>query len=108
MYSAFKKKLKSDIKGAQFVGYVSEQSAYHHGEESLENTIVNLAQSFVGSNNIPLLYPSGQFGTRLQGGKDAASPRYIFTKLMNSARKIFPADDDPLLNYKDDDGLLVE
>lgn len=45
------------------------------------STIVNLAQNFVGSNNINLLQPLGQFGTRLQGGKDAASPRYIFTML---------------------------
>lgn len=44
-------------------------------------TIVNLAQNFVGSNNINVLMPIGQFGTRLQGGKDSASPRYIFTML---------------------------
>lgn len=44
-------------------------------------TIVGLAQNFVGSNNINLLMPIGQFGTRLQGGKDAASARYIFTSL---------------------------
>ena len=60
---------------AQLAGYVSEHSAYHHGEASLAGTIVNLAQDYVGSNNINLLFPSGQFGTRLQGGKDAASPR---------------------------------
>jgi len=44
-------------------------------------TIVNLAQNYVGSNNINVLMPIGQFGTRLQGGKDSASPRYIFTML---------------------------
>ena len=62
-------------------GYVSENSAYHHGEASLNGAIVNMAQDFVGSNNINLLLPNGQFGTRLQGGKDSASERYIFTKL---------------------------
>jgi DNA topoisomerase II len=51
---------------AQFAGYVSEHSAYHHGEQSLMTTIIGMAQNFVGSNNINLLYPSGQFGTRLQ------------------------------------------
>lgn len=60
---------------AQLAGYVSEHSAYHHGEASLQSTIIGLAQDFVGSNNLNLLYPSGQFGTRLQGGKDAASAR---------------------------------
>ena len=45
------------------------------------NTIINLAQNYIGSNNLNLLQPIGQFGTRLYGGKDAASPRYIFTQL---------------------------
>ena len=63
MFSCFKRKLKSDIKVAQLSGYVSEHSAYHHGEASLASTIVNLAQDFVGTNNINLLVPSGQFGT---------------------------------------------
>ena len=67
MFSCFKRKLKSDIKVAQLSGYVSEHSAYHHGEASLASTIVNLAQDFVGTNNINLLVPSGQFGTPLQG-----------------------------------------
>lgn len=48
---------------------------------SLMMTIVGLAQNFVGSNNLNLLQPLGQFGTRLHGGKDSASPRYIFTML---------------------------
>ena len=51
---------------AQLSGYVSEHAAYHHGEASLQSTIVGMAQSFVGSNNINLLAPKGQFGTRLQ------------------------------------------
>ena len=72
---------KKEVKVAQLAGSVAEHSAYHHGEQSLMGTIINLAQNFVGSNNINLLMPNGQFGTRLQGGKDAASPRYIFTQL---------------------------
>ena len=81
LYAAFKKNLFNEIKVAQFTGYVSEHSCYHHGEASLNQAIVGMAQNFVGSNNIPLLYPSGQFGTRLQGGKDSASERYIYTRL---------------------------
>lgn len=50
-------------------------------------TIVNLAQNFVGSNNVNILQPLGQFGTRINGGKDAASPRYIFTMLRYGADK---------------------
>ena len=108
LYSAFKKNLHTEIKVAQFTGYVSEHSGYHHGEASLNAAIVGMAQNFVGSNNINLLVPSGQFGTRLQGGKDSASERYIFTFLNNITRAIFPAVDDNILKYLDDDGQIVE
>jgi len=108
LYSAFKKKLTTEIKVAQFSGYVSEHSGYHHGEASLNAAIVGMAQNFVGSNNINLLVPSGQFGTRLQGGKDSASERYIFTYLNNLARMIYREDDDAILSYLNDDGFLVE
>jgi DNA topoisomerase-2 len=108
LYSAFKKNLHAEIKVAQFTGYVSEHSGYHHGEASLNAAIVGMAQNFVGSNNINLLVPSGQFGTRLQGGKDSASERYIFTFLNPITRAIFPAVDDNILKYLDDDGQIVE
>ena len=108
LYSAFKKNLTTEIKVAQFSGYVSEHSGYHHGEASLNGAIVGMAQNFVGSNNINLLMPNGQFGTRLQGGKDSASERYIFTMLSKITRSIYPALDDPILEYLNDDGLLVE
>ena len=75
----------------------AEHTAYHHGEVSLHATIIGMAQNFVGSNNMPLLVPSGQFGTRLTGGQDAASPRYIFTKLADVSRLLFPEADDALL-----------
>ena len=108
LYSAFKKRLNSEIKVAQFSGYVSEHSGYHHGEASLNSAIVGLAQNFVGSNNINLFVPNGQFGTRLQGGKDSASERYIFTLLNSITRHIYPEADDNILTYLDDDGTLVE
>jgi len=93
---------------AQLAGYVSEHSAYHHGEASLQQTIVGLAQDFVGSNNVNLLVPSGQFGTRLQGGKDAASPRYIYTRLAPLARHLFHKADDKLLRYLCEEGQSIE
>ena len=112
LFACLKRKLDrpgaAEIKVAQLSGYISEHTAYHHGEQSLQSTIINMAQDFMGSNNLPLLYPSGQFGTRLQGGKDAASPRYIFTKLMPIVRKLFPQADDGLLEACEDDGMLVE
>ena len=108
LYSAFKKNLTTEIKVAQFSGYVSEHSGYHHGEASLNAAIVGMAQNFVGSNNINLFMPNGQFGTRLQGGKDSASERYIFTQLNKITRILFPSNDDNVLTYLNDDGFLVE
>lgn len=104
LFACFKRKLKGEIKVAQLSGYVAEHSAYHHGEISLCQTIVTMAQSFVGSNNINLLLPIGQFGTRNMGGKEAASPRYIFTSLSPVTRTLFHEDDDALLNYLEEEG----
>lgn len=108
LYSAFKRNLKSEIRVAQFAGYVSEHSGYHHGEASLNDAIVGMAQDFVGSNNLAWLVPQGQFGTRLQGGKDSASPRYIHTYLHPHVSHLVPSDDFDVLTYRDDDGVLVE
>ena len=108
LYSAFKKNLTTEIKVAQFSGYVSEHSCYHHGEASLNAAIIGMAQNFIGSNNINLFMPNGQMGTRLMGGQDAASERYIYTQLSPITRYLFPVKDDPILSYLNDDGTLVE
>lgn len=108
IFTCIKRNDKREVKVAQLAGSVAEHSAYHHGEVSLTGTIINLAQDFVGSNNINLLLPIGQFGTRLQGGKDAASPRYIFTMMNSVAKTLFSNLDSPLLNYLYDDNLKIE
>jgi DNA topoisomerase-2 len=108
LYSAFKKRLTTEIKVAQFSGYISENSCYHHGEASLNAAIVGMAQNFVGANNINLFMPNGQMGTRLMGGQDAASERYIYTQLSKITRCIFPEKDDNILTYLNDDGTMVE
>ena len=108
LYSCFKRKLYSEIRVAQLAGYVSENAAYHHGEASLQGAIIGMAQNYVGSNNINLLEPNGQFGTRIMGGSDAASSRYIHTELNKLTQFIYPKEDFPLLQYIEDDGLSVE
>jgi len=96
LYACFKRERgaasgkMAEVKVAQLAAYCSEHTSYHHGEASLSNAIVKMAQDFVGSNNVPLLLPIGQFGTRLQGGEDSASARYIFTRLNPVTRAIFP------------------
>jgi DNA topoisomerase-2 len=108
LFGALKRNLTTKIKVAQLAGYVSEHSGYHHGEASLNETIIGMAQDFVGSNNIAWFVPQGQFGTRLEGGSDSAAPRYIFTYLQPSTKHLVPHDDLALLNYREDDGLSVE
>ena len=108
LYSCLKRNLFKEIRVAQLAGYVSENAAYHHGEASLQGAIIGMAQDYVGSNNINLLMPNGQFGTRIMGGQDAASCRYIHTELNPIIQYLYPLSDFPLLEYNDDDGVFVE
>ncbi|PHJ15713.1 dna topoisomerase, partial [Cystoisospora suis] len=108
LFACIKKNMKQEIKVAQLAGYVSEVSAYHHGEASLQQTIVSMAQRFVGSNNLNFLEPVGQFGSRKEGGKDASAARYIFTRLSFFTRLIFHEADDPLLEYEYEEGQRIE
>lgn len=101
-------KLQSEIKVAQLASYVSEQTHYHHGEVSLEQTIIGMAQDFMGKNNLPLLRPIGQFGSILHGGKDHAQSRYIFTSLMKYTNTIFCDKDSHLLQYNIDEDKKIE
>jgi DNA topoisomerase-2 len=108
LYACYLKKLfKDEIKVAQLSGFIAEKTCYHHGEVSLQEAIIGMAQNFVGSNNINLLLPSGQFGTRLMKN-DSASPRYIFTRLSDITPYIFRQEDMPILNYLEDDGIQIE
>jgi len=109
LYGAFLRGLdKDEVKVAQLAGFVSDKAAYHHGEMSLMGAIIGMAQNFVGSNNINILKPNGQFGTRLKGGSDAASSRYIWTMLEELTPLIFNPMDSPVLNQQDDDGMPIE
>lgn len=109
LFACFKKKLwNHPVKVAQLAGSVAELTQYHHGEQNLLETITKLAQDFVGSNNLPYLIQDGQFGTRLEGGKDAAAARYIYTKLEQRTRLLFREEDEPLYTYVESDGEKVE
>jgi DNA topoisomerase-2 len=111
LYAAFKRKLyfhKKTVKVAQFAGYVSEHTGYHHGEQNLYSTITRMGQRFPGSNNIPLFNDAGQFGSRLMMGNDAANARYIFTKLEQLTTLIFRQEDNIYLPDIEDEGQIVE
>lgn len=111
LYVCFLRNLKykgKTLKVAQLGPSVAEKTDYHHGEQNLYPTIAGMAQSYVGSNNIPYLFRDGQFGTRYENGRDSADPRYIFTKLDALTRLIYRQDDDMLLDYIECDGQKIE
>ncbi len=108
VFACLKKNLERDMTVAQLAGYIGEHTAYHHGDASMHGTIVGLAQDFVGSNNMNLLVPSGQFGSRLEGGKDCASARYISTRLSSYTRSIFDKRDEPILTWLTEDAKSIE
>jgi DNA topoisomerase-2 len=108
LYICLKFSILKEIKVAQLSGRVAEYSDYHHGEVSLAEAIICMAQNYVGSNNINLLVPEGQFGSRVKNGNDSASPRYIHTYLNNITSMIFNKEDEYLYEYMDSDGTPIE
>ena len=108
MYAVMSKKWSKNPRVAQLASFTQEATCYHHGETSLTGVITNLAQDFVGSNNMNFLFPDGQFGTRLQGGKDAAASRYIHTCPTESAMNMFVKEDNEILTYLEEDETTIE
>lgn len=103
------KQTTNEIKVFQLGGFIAEKMYYHHGSDSLNNTIINMAQCFPGARNIPVLLPIGQFGTHYQGGKDAGSARYIDTKLNKEVvNLLYPSKDMDILEYTLIDGHAGE
>ncbi|KAI7864932.1 DNA topoisomerase [Spinellus fusiger] len=107
-YGASKRAKNTEMKVSQLANYVAGITQYHHGETAMATTLIGMAQEFVGSNNLNLFFPAGQFGSRYEGGKNAASPRYLNTRLMKIARYVFPVDDDSVLNYLIDENKRIE
>lgn len=109
IFTAIKEKLLTkEVRVSELAGFVIGKAAYHHGEASLQKAITAIAQDFVGANNISLLEPIGQFGTRACGGTDASSPRYIHTKLNPITLKIFREEDKYIYDYNYVDGKKID
>jgi len=84
----------------------SSDTNYHHGVGSMQGTMVGLAQSFAGSNNVNFLVPEGQFGSRRSHA--ASAPRYIETKLHENFRKIFKKEDDIIIEQRTEGDIKIE
>lgn len=101
-----KKDGSGQFKVSQLSGYISEKTEYHHGEVSLQSTIIGMAQEFVGTGNMNILMPFGNYGSRVNGC--AASSRYIYTTLRPSIKVLFNETDNILLKYLVEDGHRIE
>jgi DNA topoisomerase-2 len=108
LYTFVKKNITRDIKVSSAAGLMPTVAQYHHGEASAQAAITSMAQCFCGANNVNLLHPSGQFGTEISGGADAASPRYIFTRQSEWLPLLFSPLDEPLYDYQQIEGSEAE
>lgn len=97
-----------ELRVAQAAAGVSQKTCYHHGETSLVECIVGSAQDHVGTNNVALLEPLGQFGSRHDKPSVHAAARYIYTRAAPIARCLFPAEDNPVLDYALEEDVRVE
>lgn len=99
---------KDEERTAVVSASVTKKSYYHHGE-SLSGVLIKTSQTFVGSININYSIGHGQMGSRLDGGKSSASPRYTSLRPNNAINNvIFPKRFDPLLVHKIDEGHEIE
>jgi DNA topoisomerase-2 len=101
-------KTYTEINLCSMDGYIKTELNYKHGADILTDVIVKMAQNFVGSNNINLFEPIGQFGTKIENGSDASAPRYLNTHPSKIFPYIFHIDDQPLLKYMIDENMVIE
>jgi DNA topoisomerase-2 len=94
LHTLLQQKSRKEIKVNELAGKVALLYTDDPDQHEIEQGIIKLAQTFVGANNINHLEPDGNFGSRRDGGKDAAEGRYIYTKLSAIARFIFLEGDD--------------
>jgi len=106
IYTILTNNIKDEVKVSQLASKTSEQTEYLHGEKSLEGVIVGLAQDYAGTNNLPLLYPEGNFGKRFIPA--ASASRYIYTHMQNYLRDIFLKEDDEILENHKFEGRDIE
>jgi len=100
------KNIKEKTKVARLASTIAEYTEYLHGEIGLAGVMVNLAQNFVGANNIPFIKRDGNFGTRHKPA--AAAPRYIKTRKEDYLDKIYMKDDYPVLISQQFEGINIE
>jgi len=98
------KKIVNDKKVSQLNSIAAEYCEYLHGDMS--DSISKMAQSYSGSNNLPLLAEEGSFGNRFINKPSA--PRYIFTYGKPLMFSMFNANDNRVLTPQYFEGTEIE
>lgn len=98
------KNITSEAKVSQLSSKVEEYTEYLHG--SIAGVLINMAQDYTGTNNLPLVLKSGSFGTRHEPAPSAA--RYIFASASKTLLTYFSKQDKPNLVKQYFEGSQIE
>ncbi|KAM2356531.1 hypothetical protein ACFX1X_005617 [Malus domestica] len=88
LFCALKNKLIGITKLETF-----SKSVDHHSSSNVASIIMGMTRNYVGSNNVNLFIPHGNYETRGQGGEDQSAPRYLHIELSRITRLIFLDDE---------------
>ncbi len=112
LHGAIKYFTKTDnkkVRVAQLAGTISTGEVYHHGEASLFSAISGRQFTATGGVQLVMFRPLGSCGTRMEGGIDAASPRYVYVCLNDKlVNKIFNPEFYHLLKFNWDGDDRIE
>ncbi len=97
-----------EVKVVEVAALATSIAEYHYNDKCLGDAAVGMAQDFVGAGNLNYLEPAGQFGSRIQGGSDAAETRYVMTRLERITTFVFREEDFPVLKRKQGEKGLIE
>lgn len=105
-HTAIQKKITAWQKVEVVSSVTALETLYMGGSANIDGVIVNMATSYVGSNNYPIMDSKGDFGGRLNSV--SAASRYIFTRMHPNFDKIFNKEDLNILPRYNFEGQDIE
>jgi DNA topoisomerase-2 len=106
LFTVIDKNINKSVKVDLLSAKTGERTLYLHGIDSLGGVAVKMAQTYPGTNNIPLLTRDGAFGNRVK--PEASAARYIKTAKENIVNYIFRSEDIPVLIEQEFEGDMIE
>jgi len=104
LHTVLQQNIKTKTKVSILNSKMAEFTEYLHGDAS--GVISNLGQKHVGTNNVPLLFASGNFGTRFV--PEPSAPRYIYTYGTDDFFELFKKVDCNILHRQFFEGVEIE